>query len=737
MNYRLTQSLKQMKTRIRIFLGILLFFSAQLHATSYTSVNNGPWNNPANWSPSGVPADDDEVTISHEITLTENMISWPKGVSLLTITSAGSLISQGTEGVQIDNDGFLTVSGYMDVYEIYFKGSAEVIINSGAEVIVQTNWSSQGENGGDLDPFIVSGNLTVLGTFEDDGSNITGTGTIYAGEWDLEGTFLFYGQYDPNNPPDPNTTLYGSTWEGNINNDWNLGDNWASQETPGMSDAVLIPSGISVYPVIFSGNNPECTELILEPATSVAIHPGGSLTVLSQLTNDGTIIINSNGSGTGSFIDGGLNDGAGNVQFHRFLSDESGIGTYYVHQVGAPVTGQVLGDFNLIPGRTYAYEFLPTASSWNNIWDPTILMPPMKGIILSTLNNTGHQTAIFEGQPVTGSQTVDLVPGTAGNVAFNLIGNPYPSAIDWEEIVPMNGIANYVYIWDPSVPEYKAYVLGTGGSLSCRYIQPGQAFFVGATQQATSLTFENSFRTHQNQPFLKEQAEDYLQVSLSGGNGTGSNTYIRLLDGATNAFDDGQEAEKWFSIYGSEANEIYTVSEDGIALQVAAFPKASNQPVSVPLSLRPASQGQYTLNFTGLDSFGSDMKLFLEDKMNAAQGWINLKDEPVYQFTASAGENESRFVVHIGRNLTSVEALTDRLNPLIYITSDGRDIIVHNTMDIAIDEISVLDLSGREVLSQGYTTGSLIRPPSDNQTGFYLVRVKTAQGIITGKVFLR
>jgi hypothetical protein len=143
------------------------------------------------------------------------------------------------------------------------------------------------------------------------------------------------------------------------------------------------------------------------------------------------------------------------------------------------------------------------------------------------------------------------------------------------------------------------------------------------------------------------------------------------------------------------------------------------------------------LNFTGLDSFGSDMKLFLEDKMNAAQGWINLKDEPVYQFTASAGENESRFVVHIGRNLTSVEALTDRLNPLIYITSDGRDIIVHNTMDIAIDEISVLDLSGREVLSQGYTTGSLIRPPSDNQTGFYLVRVKTAQGIITGKVFLR
>jgi hypothetical protein len=131
------------------------------------------------------------------------------------------------------------------------------------------------------------------------------------------------------------------------------------------------------------------------------------------------------------------------------------------------------------------------------------------------------------------------------------------------------------------------------------------------------------------------------------------------------------------------------------------------------------------------------MKIFLEDKMNPAQGWINIKTEPVYQFTAAAGENESRFVVHVGRNLTSVETLTDPSNPLIHFTSDGRDIVVHNPKDLAIDEISVLDLSGREIFSQGFTSGSLIRPPSDNQTGFYLVRVKTAQGIITGKVFLR
>jgi hypothetical protein len=626
----------------------------------------------------------------------------------------------------------------MNVYEIYFKGSAEVIVNAGAQITVQTDWTTQGENAGDLDPFIVDGSITILGTFEDDGSVITGSGTITAGEWDLEGTFLFYGQYDPNNPPDPNQTIYGSTWEGTISDDWNNGANWFSQETPESTDVVYIPSELTTYPVISNGIIAHCDELILEYGGTVTINPGGNLTVNDGVTNYGTIVINSDATGTGSMIEGSLTDGPGIAQVQRFLTDQSGISTYYVHQVCAPVSGQTLQSFNLIPGRTYAYEYLPSSNSWNNIWDPNMIIPLKKGIILSTLNNSGNQVPVFTGQMVTGTQSVAVIPAeTTGETALNLIGNPYLSPIDWEEIAPQSGIQNYVYIWDPTVPEYKAYVEGTGGSNSCRYIQVGQAFFIGADQTATNLTLENADRTHQTAPFLKETVTDYLEIALSGGNGTGSTGYLRLREDATTAFDEGKEAEKWFSIYGEEANEIYMVTSDGIALQVAAFPKADAQPVHIPLNLHAATIGQYSLDFSGIDSFSPEMKLFLEDKLNPAQGWHNLANNLYYQFTATPSDPKERFVIHIGKDITAIdETEVISTDPILFSTEDNA-IYMHNPSGRAIDNISVYDLSGRMIFEGGSGSGTILRIDLDGNNTLYIVKVTTTKGITTGKVFLR
>jgi len=727
-----------METRILCLLGILLFTTAPIHATSYTSIAPGDWDNPAIWSPNGVPENDDEVIIDHAVILTEDMIQWSHGLSLLTINSAGSLVSAGDEGIQIDNDGFFTVSGTMNVYEVYFKGSAEVIINAGAEVIVQTDWTTQGENAGDLDPFIVNGSITILGTFEDDGSVITGTGTITAGEWDLEGTFLFYGQYDPNNPPDPNQTLYGSTWEGDVSADWNIGANWFSQETPGTTDVVYIPSELSTYPVIANGISGQCDQIILESGGTVTIQPGGSLTVTSEISNAGTFLINSDMTGTGSLIDGGVVSGPGTFQVQRFLTDQSGFNSYFVHQVCAPVSGQPLEAFNLIPGRTYAYEFIPATNSWNNIWDPNMPIPSMKGIILSTLNNTGDQVAVFTGQVITGTQSVTVTPASApGETALNLIGNPYLSPVDWEQIASQPGIQDYLYIWDPSVPEYKSYVKGTGGSNSCRYIQVGQAFFVGTDHSASSLTFENSDRTHQSAPYLKEEATDYLEVSLSGGNGTGSTGYVRLRDDASVAFDKGKEAEKWFSIYGDEANEIYFMSSDGIATQVAAFPKADAQPVSVSLNFHAAIIGQYSLNFGGTESFSPGIKIFLEDRLNPAQGWYNLTYNPEYQFIATPSEPKDRFVIHIGRDITAIDETTGIAPDPVFFSAEVDAICIHNPSGTIIESISVYDISGREILEQGRSTGNLVRIALEARNCFCIIKVTTGKGITTGKVFLR
>lgn len=79
---------------------MLLFFAASTWATNYISVNNGAWNNPATWSPAGIPNisntaawPGDNVTISHNVTYTGNLITAQQASVL--IKSTGSLSVSG------------------------------------------------------------------------------------------------------------------------------------------------------------------------------------------------------------------------------------------------------------------------------------------------------------------------------------------------------------------------------------------------------------------------------------------------------------------------------------------------------------------------------------------------------------------------------------------------------------------------------------------------------------------
>lgn len=728
-----------MKTRFIFNLCLLYFllFSATSYSSAYISVADGLWSSPSSWSPYGVPQNDDDVTINNAITLDIDLVSWPHGVNVMIINYGGSLISTGTCGVQIDDQGIFSIFGYMDVYQIYFKLQAEILVESGAEVYVQTNWSTQGENAGDLDPFVVNGNIHVLGTFEDDGSVITGTGSITAGLWDLEGTFLFYNQYDPNNPPDPNQTLYGCTWQGDIDSDWNNPANWYSNEVPTSTEVAYIPAELTVYPVIAGGMSAICNETILESGAYMTIEPGATFSASTKVTNEGDIYIHSNSSGTGSFIDGGGNPFLGTGHIQRFLADMSGISTYYMHQVCSPVSGQILGNYNLIPGRTYAYEFNSTGGNWNNLWIESTPIPVAKGIILSTLNSTGDQVPEFTGTLQTGDIPVSITPAQAvGEIAWNLIGNPYPSPVDWNLIWPQLGIVNVVYIWDPSVPEYKAYVKGTGGSLSCRYIQPGQAFFIGAENTASGLLFQNEQRLHYSAPFMKADESNLLEIYLTGGNGSGSTTLIRLKDGATSAFDSGQEAVKWYSIYGEVANELYSVASDGTALQVAAFPTAENAEVVIPVEVKAAQSGLYSLKFSNLESFDQEMKLFLEDKFIIGQKWCNIRSNPVYEFTSSPNEPTDRFVLHIGREISGTGDGKAVEPSKVYAIASGNVVEIYNPQHVSIEEIDIVDLSGRCLYHQAHSDAGLIRIPLEARFGIYIVKVLTTEHLYTLKVII-
>ena len=121
----------------------------------------------------------------------------------------------------------------------------------------------------------------------------------------------------------------------------------------------------------------------------------------------------------------------------------------------------------------------------------------MKGFLLSTLNTTITPNIIaFSNDLVTGNQSVSV-----GANGWNLVGNPYPSAISWDIINPFTGVDDIVYIWDPNIDNFVSYVAGTGGNPSCQYIQIGQSFFIYATT-ATSFGLN---RPRPNSTFVRSR----------------------------------------------------------------------------------------------------------------------------------------------------------------------------------------------------------------------------------------
>ena len=85
-------------------------------------------------------------------------------------------------------------------------------------------------------------------------------------------------------------------WTGHSDNDWNNSDNWATNDTPTSSDAVIIPDGAPRYPRLSgslgigtSGYTYDCGSLHIQSGGSVTIITGHSVYNLAELTIDGTL----------------------------------------------------------------------------------------------------------------------------------------------------------------------------------------------------------------------------------------------------------------------------------------------------------------------------------------------------------------------------------------------------------------------------------------------------------------
>lgn len=233
------------------------------------------------------------------------------------------------------------------------------------------------------------------------------------------------------------------------------------------------------------------------------------------------------------------------------------------------------------------------------------------------------------------SYTSSGVPADDG---WNLVGNPYPSTIDWNAAAgwTKTNIGASIYITDNvSNPTRFATwngVVGTNGG--SRYIAMGQGFFVQTSAAAPVLTSNESVKAGGTQTtyFRSVAPTNLLRIALTQA-GMQDEAVIHFRDSATADFDYGFDAVKLKNLKNGATPflNLSTMSQDSKLLAINSMPAlgCSN---NIPLDVSDVPQGTYQLNFSNLESFSSYGTMALTDNFTSPKSTIDIRQQASYSF---------------------------------------------------------------------------------------------------------
>jgi|GEM_PF-845644 len=346
------------------------------------------------------------------------------------------------------------------------------------------------------------------------------------------------------------------------------------------------------------------------------------------------------------------------------------------------------------------------STRWAEITANAIDLVPTRGYI-ANMDATvmGNQSNLITftggslntGNITTGVNDVPALTRTTGVTAegFNLVGNPYPSYLDWENLSKTNLMSTVWYrtknpgTADPYVAPYYVFdtygaTAGEGTNLNgsgnvTALIPPMQAFWVRVSPNQTSgqIAFTNAVRSHReadkpNNKFRAPKASTNKVVRLQVSN---SKVYDEALvvfnSAAANGFDDYDSQKKFNNV--ATMPEIYTKAGNE-QLVINGLTEITNG-LELPLGFTTGTAGDFSIKATELRNIDSNTKVYLRDIANNSE--TELTTESAYTFnSAVTANNESRFalIFRTAGVSTGVDNAT-KLNAQVYVNSNNQIVI--------------------------------------------------------------
>lgn len=430
------------------------------------------------------------------------------------------------------------------------------------------------------------------------------------------------------------------------------------------------------------------------------------------------ILIQSTASGTGSLIH---NNNDVEATIERYIPATNGNSVY--HLVSVPLT-QAANPRSGLFKWSYLFNFDVTAQDWvamgTSLYNPLYV-------------NQGYMIYKYPGPEKWETDTTYSFAGPMNNGSFtcnvafpnsldnhNLVPNPYPSAINWDATSgwTKTNVYNAIWIWNPASANYATYINNAGTNGGSQYIPVGQSFFVSASAAAPALIMDNDVRVHNDQAFLKNKEElpDLLRVKAFANNFS-DEAVVRFADGATAGFDGQYDASKF---YGSpEAPQLFTLSSDDKQLSINAMEVGTGKRI-IDLGFKLEATGLCTLNFSGIESFNSDMQIQLNDRVTGQQ--INLRTMPEYSFAHSPENAALRFEL-IFDGVTAIADVRPVNQDFFY--ADGKLYLNFAQDSQGPFDITVYNINGQTEFMGVTHDAKAVVDLERLTSGFHIVRVVT------------
>ena len=349
-------------------------------------------------------------------------------------------------------------------------------------------------------------------------------------------------------------------------------------------------------------------------------------------------------------------------------------------------------------------------------------------------------------------------PATANN--FNLIGNPYPSAIDTDMLIATNTAINEVYFWEhitmpnETLPGFNPQnfsmddvsvrnaMMGVaavnGGTAPGQYMASGQGFGILANQAAagTDVTFTNAMRVNGNNNTPRSSDQDNrLWVRLDSETYTSQSiTGIGFVPEATPAFDLGYDSNRLATTIS-----LFSTSQDGEQLSIQGR-EVFNPTMQISLGFQTLIAGaeNYTISIDQLEGVAlTQNDIYLIDNVSGVT--TNLK-ETSYTFASSETLQEDRFtLVFQEREVLSTQENSLENNLSLYPNPAQGQIQLNYAGSQALNSLVITDVLGKRVqeMSLNDFNGTQTIDVSKLQSGLYFFSVTSEQNTSTMRVIIK